>query len=1136
MAYTPPNGNQAGFSFSGTSWSPPTGDQAGFNIGQNDDAASYVYPGMGDLLVFGSINSRNQHEFLYPSGFDNFIVGGSYTLFDPYPSVPGHYAGFFFDNTAYTTPDGNQIGFSFGEVPGTIFPVSWNGIGFGVTFVENFNRAIEDATVGDQSAFGDHDVTAGAGADYILPGGIAPPPQTGPQADRQLPTPVIDFRVRYALPTGIAAGSAGTPDVSLYYRYVDLAGRGPSVTTYGTPVIDFGIRYITVPFIFSTAWGSAVVGRTLNIDPSGWDSSVFGNIDEILVNQRRIFVTDNGADHAGYGNPVVRNAQEHLYPFQWLSDEFNFPVVYNLDRYLLVQPYMGSNVPQEAFGQFTEIANVNRTMRTFGHISSYVGLNTWIYNNAVPIVPAGLDATLWGTETFIAYENREVVPSGWNSELYNPIDTIVYNDARIIAPSGIAPTSAVGQPVSVVNANRTVSQYFPYGVETFGTAFIADAIRYLGPYAFLDAPNGIPEVRLNPYPIAPAGIGMPQFGGHTVYEHFTIVTPFSTNVHSTPWVGEPFVQNRNKTLAVYPSDQSLYGHPRIENLIQYLTVTIGNTQSFGSAYISYRTKILTPAPMSVPVFTTHHQIRNEIPDPPAQQRIEVDGFDGLQIPSPVFNIRTIFVVGIYEGAYGQPKVSRNQIEPVPGFFSSDEGFGTPTLIYTRFLYPQSYPSLDGTGESDLFSSKPRLTPHTIYAPNGDQATAQARDNHPSPTPYEIDGRHPTTAFSGSFPWFGHTTVTNYYRTIGPVPAHGALGSSLDPSSHVGQPSLTLKLQYIYPTPIRSLRFGAIVFLDVPQYLNFDVDHNGLENHTEFGSATVAPPYEAPLPYANPSGFNSAVFGTTRIELFNREITPAGIPHRGNPQQGLTNPWGLPLVGYPRVYNWSAGVLTLWGVPRVEYKIRTIYPTGTQMDSFQDEDLGSFADRMRVRRRNPADSILGMFTEVFGFAVISQYIKDLGAYGHKDSHVGTPKVSMNIQCIGWDSAEYGDIDEWEAGKIKPYGDDLSLFGTPRMGRGISVVGFEGAMGSARLAWSIYVYGMPPVGFDGPSVTDQFGCSSRVVTPLPVLSALLFGEEGLRVFEPLGGTIYTPSWVVEPVSNFHQIHNEDGGIGDPPPEDS
>lgn len=34
--------------------------------------------------------------------------------------------------------------------------------------------------------------------------------------------------------------------------------------------------------------------------------------------------------------------------------------------------------------------------------------------------------------------------------------------------------------------------------------------------------------------------------------------------------------------------------------------------------------------------------------------------------------------------------------------------------------------------------------------------------------------------------------------------------------------------------------------------------------------------------------------------------------------------------------------------------------------------------------------------------------------------------------------------------------------------------------------IYVFGMPPIGFDGPSVTDPFGCTTRVVSPLPVLS--------------------------------------------------
>jgi len=51
-------------------------------------------------------------------------------------------------------------------------------------------------------------------------------------------------------------------------------------------------------------------------------------------------------------------------------------------------------------------------------------------------------------------------------------------------------------------------------------------------------------------------------------------------------------------------------------------------------------------------------------------------------------------------------------------------------------------------------------------------------------------------------------------------------------------------------------------------------------------------------------------------------------------------------------------------------------------------------------------------------------------------------------------------------LRPSGEDVSLIGTPRM------------------ALSVIISGMPPVGFDGPYVTDMTGCNNRVVVVLPI----------------------------------------------------
>ena len=1103
MSYTPVEG-VLNTSWAGSaSYAPPV-DIA---VGDWREGRASVYPAGFRSSKIGTQFITKQ-QFVDPLGWDAAVYGTALGTLDwqyrpPYAAIDVSWIGAF----SYTPP---VLPFTAIWVVGPpAEDISVYGAGFessvfsSASHVWNKRQYVKPPGTFAES-FGGTDITLKAQG--VSVGGIAPPPQTGPNGNRQLPSPFIDFRIRYLTPGGIAIPTnqiANTHVVAFDIQFIDLAGRGPNPWVTGNARIEYAVRYIEPPFIASNIFGSHNVARIQVVAPTGWESSFISENHEFDINLQRIFHHSGEVDPTGYGATHVRNQFEVLRPTGWLSQNINFPIIYNLDQYLFVQPYMGTNSDPTQWPPYSPfVENKTRTLGPGGWQSSrFSVIGNIVENTAAPLLPPGLDATIWGPETFIAHHIRYVGPEGWDS-FYNTQYTVIYNNAVVLAPQGWG-SAQVGTPEQVINLNRTVKHIFPYGGETVGTAFIAYRVRTVYPSLFYDVPSGFPEVRFNPHPIAPAGIAPPQFGGHTVYEHFTIAYPKSVNVHAVPWVGEPIVENRNKTLAVFPSDQSLYGLAKVFNYNTNLTITAGDLSVWGSHLISYRTRTITVAPISVPVFSVTHRIRNVIPDPPARQLIEPNGlYIGQEsnpgiVPSPGIRLATIYPEGISEEGYGRPVLTRNTVEVPPGPFNPDQ-VGVPTLIFTQYLFPRIIPwpntsTTNPQNSSDqnwVWAQRPRVTPHTIYAPAATEATRQAKDNHPQRSSHVIDDQQAKDSGSlgGGWPWFGRPNVSNQHRIVGPVPDHNSSG--LDPTERFGTQTLTLRRRYVHPTPIRSLRFGLTMFLDVPQYVNLDSSHNGIAPLNDFGQHTVAPPPVVITPEAKPSGFVATLWGTHRVELFIRTVSPQGIPHRGNPAQGLTNPWGVPLVGFPRVYQWGGYVLTLWGNTWVSHKNRELPVEGWNSLSLEDDDLGSFADRMRVRRRNPSDGIVGIGPDsAVGNHTVTHFVRTIlgrgiSSYNSGDHIVKTASV---ILPAGWDSLEVGDIDRWETGKIKPHGDDLSIMGTPRMLSPLRPSGpADGAVGVPRIGVPLYPLGIPEIGFAGPSVSNPFGCTNRVVTPLPILS--------------------------------------------------
>ena len=938
---------------------------------------------------------------------------------------------------------------------------------------------------------------------WAYPGGIAPPSQTDPtNGNRQIPNPWISYRVRSLTGAGNINTHAvpNTHIATQWIQYVDLAARGiaPGLVSTGGD-IQFRHREIFPTFILGPYWGVTTVKRRIFVEPVGWDSSFTSENAELLINTRRVYYYTGEADQAEYGNATVFNWRQdiNLHNNGWYDTQWNFPVVYNLKREIVVAPFAENVNPDQWPNYFPFVGNKDRVLGAFGHISSRVGVSTWIRNNAAPVLPEGTDMTLWGAGTFIAHRNRTVQAQGWDS-FYNERYTVVWNKADVLGPAGIGDTSTFGRPNPVANLNREVKQHSGWAGPVWGVPFIAFARRFVTPGLFYDVPTSFPEVRHNPFSITPVGIPWQgQVGGHDVVIFRREALPKSVNVHSVEWVGEPIVRNRNQTVAPYAYDQSEFGRSDVQNFIRYIAPEWVSPDYFTPPLISYRTRTVYPTTIATPVFPVIHRIRKDSPDPPSQQRItlndangdgiETDGY-GIQPPdmsAPIIKLATLYPDGIGELRFGQHKVHTNNIQV--GFIFEDGLLGVPTLIFTRYVYPASLIT------TTVVSKAARMTPWTIYAPQGTERphgfTPYVYDAHP------IGDRTIWSDNGSTYPWFGDATVTNQHRAIGPVPRRFPDDNGFDYYPKYGVPTFTLRRQYIYPTGIRSLRFGQIIFLNVPQYvdLNDETNPQGIANAQQWGDANVHYPIVPPDPTKRVYPVGSVmtlVPATHRVELLHRQVFPAAIPHRGNPEQNLTTPWGTALVGYPRTYAIGMGVQTLWGDNLIEFLNRPVYPEGWVSCTLEDGNFENYRFPMKVVRKNPPVRPPSVdVVTVFGTCMVSQrvrtvYSRSVDSY-NSGSH--SVKASSTIGAQGWESLLLGNIDRWEAGKIKAHGDDMSTVGTPRLLHPLRPGGFDSSVVAApRIAPRVSPVGIPNIAFDGPSVTNPFGCTNRVVTPLPILS--------------------------------------------------
>lgn len=867
----------------------------------------------------------------------------------------------------------------------------------------------------------------------------------------------------------------GTATLSGGVRTLDLSGRGIASARYGSHRAWFRVRELFPQWFIATRYGIGYVGQHHGVDPAGWDSSAIGQAE---VHVPRLIVDLNGLGIAGpaWGSTVVGNFIQHIRPAGWMGagkdeiDRFGRPEAYNLTSYVRqlfeVTPNDGG-----VFGRFTDVANRDRVVTTEGPSTARYGAPTVRNNARVIRTLPHQDYTLWGN-ALVAPAIRYIQPQGTDTSLWGSrVGTIVYNDARVLRPAGWL-SLAFGNH-GPVWSNLQTAKPIGFIAEQFGQPMVAFAVRTLVQYRFPDPPPfGLTRVQFLNRPVAPAGIAPVGLGVPDLFQRFNRVLPMPVlppvNQMGTNWV-------RNLTPEIYTMGAvaTLWGRPQVRNQWESYALQGFDAQIFGRHVVRDRRFTVVPPGIAPLPISQRHQVRNVHPDPPGPQGIGAVGTRMTAIGQPVVRSNSIRPSGFVASLYGTPEAELYGILPVaipPPYNESGTQFGTPGLNRTQWVKPLGMeppiPPLQDVGPRYVWA--PRGYPYTTGHWN---EKGHIMDFYAL---FSADGQQTTAR-----PVFGRASVTHYHRT---------LRTSGRDMSDVGRPSLALNPQYVRHEGSRFVRFGfpKLNAGGTLQAYGFDM--------SEFGRPVVIEADYRPRTL-RPGGILGTLFGRAEVQLFHRELHPRGW------DSFTISPPRPP--AWPRTSHWVSNAyppfpaegtdMARYGTAWVSHRVRDLAPAGFDAAVVALSTPGQFALRMRVTRNGRVTGAGVGIGTLFGMAELSQRVRYLQPRPIYAPVWPWPTVRpvTTIGPAGWDSLVLGNVDRWEAGKVKPHGDDLAAYGRAIIHRALRPEGFAGTMGQPRIGAAI-----GPAGFNHSS------------TGKPATIARWCGNKALAAHGTNVGSIGTP----------------------------
>ncbi|ENU18645.1 hypothetical protein F994_02772 [Acinetobacter bohemicus ANC 3994] len=755
--------------------------------------------------------------------------------------------------------------------------------------------------------------------------------------------PAVDHSIRNIDTNGKAFDIYGTPWVSYRVRTIEPVSINqvfPSVHRVG------GTQHLAIHGFVATAFGTRIIPEIQTIYPKGF-AEIFG-INEAKLHRRYIkplSISSDGIPNVGrWGKPAIYNHRQYIRMYFDPDSQLNPPSM---------EP------------KWLKIENRNKSVVTVGNVMSVFGRMT-IDNKARPLYPSSFQHSEIG-KPMISYKVRKVLPyaieepyiSGW---------TNLSNSAKVIAPKGIS-MQAFGSPL-IVNTRRT----FPLkGFESsiIGYPMVVFRIRELtfeNRYGIAPPYITPPTVQHHTRYIEPSGFDRSAMGWVELTRYQArIVTRWSHKDH----MGEPTIRNLTPEVKARGAAQDEFGLPNlrlskafykldgfIATIIPKPLIEFKNRKikvlSIQSMQIG--SKLIVTKTGSPPYTSQYIYLGNPLflPDgtPAAGYGIGIPGsvywgmpeWDDPQVPKPSLNQNVIRVINEYiETKMGMPSVSANSIRVEPGIQELVVGNPTVSLKHRQII----------------------VAPYIFDEDN--------QVSEPLVTPFRIE---PQSLTKGVV--FGKPVVRN---------AKGEIKPSSNDFMHIPSPQIELRKRYIQPIGIFALRFG---WHKLPEWKMY-VEQYESNDMSSFGSPSVVRDDHGKPQAIAPKGFGE-VFGTTKIELKNRQIYPFGFTDAAMGYSSSSDYQYYPQslhIGFKKPIMIVGKDCAVFGSTWVSYKVREIVPKG--FDSFiSTYGPTEFKKRMKVIRQPQTKakqfiSVVGMEHTSYGTPNIRNKVHYIRPDGNSDQY-------------------------------------------------------------------------------------------------------------------------------------------------------
>lgn len=726
------------------------------------------------------------------------------------------------------------------------------------------------------------------------------------------------------------------------------------------------LQFVTAQGFDTLAWGQRIIPVHREIEVAGWHSMEFAN-------PQQIYSTTRSIKPAGFAT--------HEQPWhRWGTN-----TVWNWRQYVNHHYDADADTNGEKWPLWTKIENRNRVMRTYSTDGAKLS-RPEIYLKSRLLFPGSIEAPA-NPEFYkagsVTHWLQRVLPEGLFGRMGAWL--VVYYGQGHVRPVPMADFAAVPEP-TIVNTRRYYRWVGRIDGSAYGRPFVAYGVRTIACEARfgLEPPlMRLPRIENSDQYVAPVAVEPPGFGLTNLHIYWATLRP---RWQDTPLFGAARLHNATPEIHTSGRAFDRYGRPSVR--LQWRRVTQVWSDAYaviGKQLVGYRTRHIEPSSadyLRLGIIAGIEGGRREIP---TNRGIYPAGLSAPSVPSPRTNVWT---VRVYQSAsdghrFGQGiRVWANSIYPAS--IQWRRFIGDP---YVRLGYvpdtgggPYQPPSTDPGEDDDTYVPPPsvsrrgivgaggiatanfqggirgRVSPHTIYAPAGDEATSQAITNHPtSESPKPIIGMA-----------VGAPRLEHWVRYV------AMRGADFEPT--FGVPRVQLLRRYIQARGWYHGRQGWQWVKGGVQYLEqYDPSGPSVENNRWMGRPGVRDPYAPPPPPPEPQGFSSMRFGNIdntnpnrldprarlRVELKNRKLPVSGWDsmvmgrnsYRDGPNDYYTDPFRYPrrlTVYFPRPAPMAGFHAAQYGVPWVSFRVRDLGVRGFDPSAI-DYDDDHFRERMRVIR-------------------------------------------------------------------------------------------------------------------------------------------------------------------------------------------